>query len=179
LSCVRVIVARRKMGLPTETEGPNYHVSISQNIIIIKIYSTFHRCSQKLYHCENLPAQGWLIRVRFFYPWADRNPESFFFCNLPTVKPTNQNNGSAQLSKPTFFFYTIFSCPHSLLQTRRVSFVTMGDKACTIRTRKFLTNRLLGRKQFVSCSCPHARSFPGCRLVLLHVMLLPSLYCTL
>ena len=26
----------------------------------------------------------------------------------------------------------------------------MGDTACTIRTRKFLTNRLLGRKQFVS-----------------------------
>jgi len=26
----------------------------------------------------------------------------------------------------------------------------MGDKACTIRTRKFLVNKLLGRKQFVS-----------------------------
>ena len=26
---------------------------------------------------------------------------------------------------------------------------TMAEKACTIRTRKFLTNPLLGRKQFV------------------------------
>merc|ERR1711998_711328 len=26
---------------------------------------------------------------------------------------------------------------------------TMGDKSCTIRTRKFMTNRLLSRKQFV------------------------------
>ncbi|KAA8499016.1 40S ribosomal protein S24-2 [Porphyridium purpureum] len=25
----------------------------------------------------------------------------------------------------------------------------MADKACTVRTRKFITNRLLGRKQFV------------------------------
>merc|ERR1712216_120855 len=32
---------------------------------------------------------------------------------------------------------------------RRNQSVTMGDKACTIRTRKFLTNRLLGRKQFI------------------------------
>lgn len=33
----------------------------------------------------------------------------------------------------------------------------MGDKACTIRTRKFLVNKLLGRKQFVSSAfsaCP-------------------------
>jgi hypothetical protein len=26
----------------------------------------------------------------------------------------------------------------------------MADKACTVRTRKFMTNRLLARKQFVS-----------------------------
>ena len=30
---------------------------------------------------------------------------------------------------------------------------TMSDKTCTLRTRKFITNRLLMRKQFVS---PHA-----------------------
>jgi hypothetical protein len=28
----------------------------------------------------------------------------------------------------------------------------MADKSCTIRTRKFLTNRLLQRKQFVSAA---------------------------
>ena len=28
---------------------------------------------------------------------------------------------------------------------------SMSEKSCTIRTRKFLTNRLLARRQFVSC----------------------------
>jgi hypothetical protein len=30
--------------------------------------------------------------------------------------------------------------------------VTMAERACTVRTRKFMTNRLLARKQFVSDS---------------------------
>ncbi len=32
------------------------------------------------------------------------------------------------------------------------SVVTMTERACTVRTRKFMTNRLLARKQFVSDS---------------------------
>ena len=39
----------------------------------------------------------------------------------------------------------------------------MGDKACTIRTRKFLVNKLLGRKQFVSPLFPaRVRSRRAC-----------------
>lgn len=42
----------------------------------------------------------------------------------------------------------------------------MADKAVTIRTRKFMTNRLLSRKQFVSFRgffCPPP--FSGCSFV--------------
>lgn len=36
---------------------------------------------------------------------------------------------------------------------------SMADKAVTIRTRKFMTNRLLSRKQFVSLSFPKSPPF--------------------
>ncbi len=39
------------------------------------------------------------------------------------------------------------------------SVVTMAERACTVRTRKFMTNRLLARKQFVSDSL---QPFPFC-----------------
>lgn len=35
----------------------------------------------------------------------------------------------------------------------------MSEKSCTIRTRKFLTNRLLARKQFVSAPQHHLHRF--------------------
>jgi len=45
--------------------------------------------------------------------WVGRkgHPKMFLQTVIANCQPTNQNNGSAQLSKPSFFFYTIFSCP--------------------------------------------------------------------
>lgn len=39
------------------------------------------------------------------------------------------------------------SCSPSFQQAAK-----MSDKSCTIRTRKFITNRLLSRRQFVSAA---------------------------
>ena len=38
---------------------------------------------------------------------------------------------------------------------------TMSNTSCTLRTRKFMTNRLLARRQFVSARIPEANITPA------------------
>ena len=65
----------------------------------------------------------------------------------PTCAPLHVlRNGNIQDPRRAIasFLFRVVGAPRVLRS------VTMSEKACTIRTRKFLTNPLLGRKQFVS-----------------------------
>ena len=42
------------------------------------------------------------------------------------------------------------------------SVATMSNTSCTLRTRKFMTNRLLARRQFVSARIPEGILRTGC-----------------
>ncbi|XP_057961669.1 small ribosomal subunit protein eS24z [Malania oleifera] len=56
---------------------------------------------------------------------------------------------SSRVSRFAFFVLRHLLAPQLLLRCSCSPLVTMADKAVTIRTRKFMTNRLLSRKQFV------------------------------
>ena len=61
-----------------------------------------------------------------------------------------------------FHLATLFGTHDGTAPPCEGSVATMSNTSCTLRTRKFMTNRLLARRQFVSARIPDGILRTGC-----------------